>query len=134
MVYTNLQFRGDFPRTDNSDGNRAGQEIALQLRQGMADRGLHVTEPVQEDWGWCFYVTLDGWRMLVGCGAHPDDADGWLCFVDKPRISLRRLFVPFAPALEQVANVMHAIIADDLRSYQRRWWTDEHGLAQPVEC
>ncbi len=134
MGYTNLQFRGDFSRPDKTDGHRAGQELAELLHQGMAGRGLAVTEPVQEDWGWCFYASLDGWRMLVGCGAHPDDADGWLCFVDKPGFSLRGLFVSSASAVDQVASAMHAIIAGDPRSYQRRWWADAHGIGEAIAC
>lgn len=49
-------------------------------------------EPVQEDWGWCFGVTVGQRNFLIGVGlCEEDDAQNrWLVFIDSQLGLLKR--------------------------------------------
>ena len=136
MIYTNLEFRADYPQSELPDADPAGLDIALYVSGVMNGQGFATTSAIQEDWGWSFFVTIDGFRVLVGCGAYPEYEDGWLCFVDVPKFHWRVLLKRKAAkaALGKSGAILHDAFSRNPRCYDRKWWTDKTGISPMVEC
>lgn len=51
-----------------------GEDLAHWLRAKLAERGLEVDEPGQEDWGWYIRARHRGCWYFVGVGGNADEA------------------------------------------------------------
>lgn len=62
-------------------------------------------EPIQEDWGWCFGVTVGQRNFLVGVGLYEDDdvPNRWLVFIDSQLGSVKRKLLGQADQAEHMA-------------------------------
>ena len=74
-----------------------GEDLAAWLRGRLAEKGLGVTEPDQEDWGWYIEVSYEGGSYFIGVGGNADEAGGdsdrgeWRIMVEKHRSLWDRL-------------------------------------------
>ena len=74
-----------------------GDDAARWFVQELRARGLSVTEPDQEDWGWYFDAELGGAGYFVGVGGNRDDEAAstnrgqWRLMVQKHRTLWEKL-------------------------------------------
>jgi hypothetical protein len=77
-----------------------GEDFALWLQPRLAERGLTVSEPIQEDWGWVLLASLVNDKFTISI-AVMDESIGqvpgnWRIGVDyeKPLNPIRKWFKP----------------------------------------
>lgn len=73
-----------------------GEDLAEWLRGRLAEKGMEVSEPGQEDWGWYVGVTYKGESYFVGVGGNADESPAgnrgeWRIMVERRRPLWRRL-------------------------------------------
>jgi hypothetical protein len=97
---TTDRFKASTPGPNFINPRCFGEDFALWLRPRLAEQGLAVSEPIQEDWGWVILVTLAGHTFTVSIGVM-DESIGqvpadWRIGVDheKPHNRIRTWFKP----------------------------------------
>jgi len=92
-----------------------GEDFAAWLRQQLADlaaAGFELSDPIQEDYGWGFWVTRDRdpfWIALSFCGEGPTEGPAeWIVSVD------------YDPGLNVIKRLFHRPDAAALRLLRAR--------------
>jgi hypothetical protein len=94
---THVTFRCDQFLPDGEDRampspEPSGKRAADFLAAGLRGRGFEPHEPIAEDWGWVIPIRNERFDLWVGCGKYGDHPDGFLCFIEPHRPTIRRLF------------------------------------------
>jgi hypothetical protein len=50
-----------------------GEDAAAWLRARLVERGVEVSEPAQEDWGWYLGADRQGRSYFIGIGGNPEE-------------------------------------------------------------
>jgi len=83
-------------------------------------------EPIQEDWGWCFGVTVGQRSFLVGVGLYEDDdvPNRWLVFIDSQLDSLKRKLFGQTDQAEhlRVCEAIDQVLKGELSVSEIRWF------------
>jgi hypothetical protein len=75
-----------------------GEDLAAWLRGKLLEKGLEVTAPDQEDWGWYIEADYEGCRYFIGVGGNADEAEGnkdqgeWRIMMETHRPVWKKLF------------------------------------------
>jgi hypothetical protein len=127
---THVEFRSDAfaaePGEDRQvNPGRWGKALARYLRAELTQRGLPGGEPYAEDWGWAIPIDNEKFALWVGCGnldAHPD---GYLCFIEPGKPTVRKLFakIDATQRVEEVAIALEAALLAHGRVRELRWWS-----------
>jgi hypothetical protein len=114
-------------RDEDIDKWRVGGDCAgwFYVRLLLAERIQHYCEPVMEDWGWTFAVSVDGVRVCVNVWAFYEIENCWL-FGLEPK---RRLFQRQSPETlletkEAVCDALAAIMMADPRIVRSSWFAE----------
>lgn len=91
MIRTNVRFKSDaFREQEREAGHvnpgRFGSELAIWLRDRLAECELMVSEPTPEDWGWVLIVRHKNRSFLLGCGNVQGEDQRWLVFLEPPPV------------------------------------------------
>jgi hypothetical protein len=97
-----------------------GEDFAAWLQDKLARVALSVSDPIQEDWGWCLVATEAGRRFTVSVGVM-DDSIGqvpaeWRVGVsyERPMNGLKGMILPVPVALlEAVGEKLHTVLAGE---------------------
>jgi hypothetical protein len=95
-----------------------GEDFAAWLATDLGRAGLAVSEPIQEDWGWCLVAVADGKRFTVSVGIM-DESIGqvpaeWRVGVayERPMNGLMSMFKPVPTALlESIGTTLRSALA-----------------------
>jgi len=74
-----------------------GEDLAAWLRGKLREKGIEMSEPDQEDWGWYISGTFKGNDYFVGIGGNADEASDeknqgeWRIMVEKRRSVWQKL-------------------------------------------
>ena len=49
-----------------------GEDFALWLAFALRNGGYSVSDPIQEDWGWCLILTSEGHKFMLAIGIEDD--------------------------------------------------------------
>ena len=97
---TTDRFEASTPGANFINPGCFGEDFALWLQPLLAERGLEVSEPIQEDWGWVILVTLAGHKFTISIGVM-DESIGkvpanWRIGIayEKPLNRIRTWFKP----------------------------------------
>lgn len=83
-------------------------------------------EPVMEDWGWVFAVTVDDVEVSVNVRAFYELENCWLFGLESKGGWLRGASSEKRNAAKDVvANALEAILAADTRIVKRAWFDDD---------
>jgi hypothetical protein len=133
-VRTQLEFRSPaFPALPGEDEQinpgRWGKRLADYLRAELTARGFTGGEPYAEDWGWAIPLDNPDYPLWVGCGNLDGDEDGFLCFIEPSKPTVRKLFKKFdvRDRVEQVAVAIEQILTGNPQVRDLRWWRDGAG-------
>lgn len=139
--FNQKERRPNFINDDNF-GEDLAQWIIAKLSQEsdiLAD-----SDPLQEDWGWLVYVSVDQVSGHIGLGAYQVETlegvnDGWMCFLEMPRNKKPSLLLNKAKADEynfqiQVASrkilqAFNAILRNSPSISQIRWHNEADFLS-----
>jgi hypothetical protein len=95
------------------------------VRLLLVDQIRPDCDPVMEDWGWTFAVSVDGLRVRVSVWAFFEIENCWLFGLEakggwfRPRSRKRRI-----AAKEAVARALESIMEADSRMAKRSWFAD----------
>jgi hypothetical protein len=91
LLFTTDRFNLSQPRDYFVNECCYGDDAARWLVEQLQARGLTVTEPDQEDWGWYFDAQFNGASYFIGVGRNSDhdrsrpDFGEWRLMVQKHR-------------------------------------------------
>ncbi len=95
-----------------------GEDFAVWLRVALLQDGLSVSDPIQEDWGWCLIMTEAGRKFTLAIGVM-DESIGispaeWRIGISYER-AMNGLLSFFQPAplaqFDHLAGKLEAILA-----------------------
>jgi hypothetical protein len=129
---SHVEFRSDaFARgvdeDDEVNPGRYGKSVASWVKAELTERGVAMGPLVAEDWGWRVRVLDSPFPTWIGCGSHEEHDDGWLCFIDPHRPTIRRGLrtVDATEVIERVALALDAALRAHPGVRALRWWSDE---------
>jgi hypothetical protein len=110
-----------FNSTESKPHERCfGEDFAAWLQHNLTRAEVDVSEPIQEDWGWCLVATEAGRKFTVSVGVM-DESIGqvpaeWRVGVsyERPMNGLKGFFLPVPVALlEMVSAKLHSVLANE---------------------
>jgi len=129
---THVEFRSDkFPpyvgEEDQVNPNIWGKRLAEYLEITLRKQGIETEEIYSEDWGWSVPIKNDEFTMWIGCGHYQEYENGYLCFVEPSKPTIRKWFkkIDIRDRIENVTNALNSILTSDPEIHGVRWWTDE---------
>jgi hypothetical protein len=97
LIFSTDRFNLSQPREYFINDCCYGDDAARWFVEQLRARGLTVTEPGQEDWGWYFDAQSGGAAYFVGVGGNSDDETSgtnqgqWRLIVEKHRTIWEKL-------------------------------------------
>jgi hypothetical protein len=97
LIFSTDRFNLSEPREYFINDCCYGDDAARWLAERLRARGLTVTDPDQEDWGWYFDAEFNGAAYFVGVGGNSDDETSpsnrgeWRLMVQKHRTLWQKL-------------------------------------------
>jgi len=130
---THVEFRSSaFPPYEGEEEQinpgRYGRRLAEFLQEELSQQGIPTEEIYSEDWGWAVPIVNEAFTLWVGCGNYDEYPDGFLCFIEPSKPSVRRGLFKKIDTTATVENLAAAIekallARPDVR--ELRWWSNE---------
>ena len=130
---THVEFRSSaFPPYEGEEEQinpgRYGRRLAEFLQKELSQQGIPTEEIYSEDWGWAVPIVNEAFTLWVGCGNYDEYPDGFLCFIEPSKPSVRRGLFKKIDTTATVENLAAAIekallARPDVR--ELRWWSNE---------
>lgn len=129
---THVEFRSTaFPSYDGEDDEinpgRYGKRVAELLVRELKQKGFQPLEPIAEDWGWVVPITNEHFPLWIGCSNDEEHSDGFLCFIEPHRPTLRRF--PFLRMIDTTARVtalqqaIDEVLSAEPAITNKHWWS-----------
>lgn len=127
-----MEFRSRaFPRgvdeDDEVNPGCYGKSVAAWIKVELSARGVAMGRLLPEDWGWRVQVADSPFPTWIGCGSYLEFDDGWLCFLDPHKPTIRRGLrkVDATEVIERVGSALDAALRAHPGVHDVRWWSDE---------
>ncbi len=126
----------DFPPYPGEDQQlnpgRYGIRLAEFLAQELPAYGFPVESLTVEMWGVRVGLQHADYPLWVGCGNYEAHENGFLCFIEPAKPTVRKWFrkLPNAPTVERLATAIESILQGSGKVSQLRWWS-ENELRRP---
>jgi len=128
---SHVEFRSKaFPACPGEESEvnpgRWGKALAEYLRLELSNRGEPAGVPYAEDWGWAVPLHSEEFPLWVGCGNHEEYSDGYLCFIEPSKPTVRKLFrkVDTTQRVAKVAAALDAALRAHPEIRDIRWWSE----------
>jgi hypothetical protein len=116
-----------------------GKRLAEFLRNGLRGEGFVTKELIAEDWGWVVPIVNAEFPIWIGCGRYQEYPDGFLCFIQPHKPSVRRLLktIDTQGRVAELQKAMDKVLMEQAGIRAKRWWTYEEfnkralGIADP---
>jgi hypothetical protein len=111
---TQIEFKSNaFPPYPDEGGQvnpgRYGKRLAEFLAGDLGRRGFDVQGVRPEDWGWAVDLKNDDFPLWVGCGNYEEFADGFLCFIEPSKPTIKKGWlskIETVPTVERLASAL----------------------------
>ncbi len=128
---THLEFRSAaFPACEGEDEQvnpgRHGRRLAEFLHEALPKHGVATEDIYAEDWGWAVPVAHKDFAVWVGCGNYEEYPDGYLCFIEPSKPTIRKWVVKkidTTAVVERVASAVENALAESGNVTDLRWWS-----------
>lgn len=114
-------------RDEDIDAWFVGGDCAcwFYVRLLLSGRIHQESDPVMEDWGWTFAVSVDGIKVRVNVWAFYEIENCWLFGLEsKGGWFSQSSSEKQIAAKEVIANALETIMADDERIVKRAWFAE----------
>jgi len=129
---THVEFRSDkFPpyegEGDEINPDLWGRRLGEYLKEKLIGYGIETGDLIAEDWGWCLPVKNKTFSMWIGCGHYQEYPNGYLCFVEPSKPTIRRLFKKIDTTVQvgRVVEALGKILESDREITDLRWWDED---------
>jgi len=126
---THVEFRSNsFPGVPEEDAivnpGRWGKRLAEYLHAELSKHGFPGTAPYLEDWGWAVPITNTAFPLWMGCGNYEEFPDGFLCFIEPSKPTVRKLFrkIDTTERVAALADCLDKILRSHREIHSIRWW------------
>lgn len=117
LLVTTDKFEAATPGPHFINANCFGEDFAKWLQQRFGERGVVISEPTQENWGWALIATADDYNFTISIGIM-DESIGmvpatWRVGVnyEKGMNSFRKWFkAPPVATLESLFHELQTIV------------------------
>lgn len=130
MLRTHIELRSeDFPAEPGEEAKinpgRWGMALARYLRTELTARGFTGGEPSFEDWGVHIPLNNDDFPLWVGCGNYDEYPDGFLCFIEPNKATVRKWHrkVDTSRRVEALADALESALRAHPAIGSLRWWS-----------
>ncbi len=106
---------------------RYGKRLAEFLAGELGKRGFDVQGIRSEDWGWAVDLKNEAFPLWVGCGNYEEFADGFLCFIEPSKPTIKKgLFskIETGSTVERLASALENSLSESGKVSDIRWWAD----------
>jgi len=128
---THVEFRSSsFPACDGEEDEinpgRWGKRLAQYLKSKIEDENIPTDEIYTEDWGVALPIKNDKFPMWIGCGNYKEHEDGFLCFIEPSKPTVRRWLrqIDTTARVTQIAGVLNKILLESPEIRDVRWWDE----------
>jgi hypothetical protein len=128
---THVEFRSSaFPAYDGEDAainpGRWGKRLAEFLQRRFEEEKIPTEKIYFEDWGVAVPIKNEGFAIWIGCGNYEEYKDGFLCFIEPSKPTIRRWLrkIDTVPAVSKIADSLDRILRRNPEIHDIRWWTD----------
>ena len=100
--------------------------MAEFLRQKLEEEKIQ-TEPIYfEDWGVALPIKNESFPIWIGCGNYEEHEDGFLCFIEPSKPSVRRWFrkIDTVPMISRIADSLDKILRGHPEIRDVWWWSE----------
>ena len=100
--------------------------MAEYLRAELTIRGEPGGAPYAEDWGWGVPLLNEDFPLWVGCGNYEEYPDGFLCFIEPSKPSIRKFFrkIDTTQRVAKVAEALDGALRAHPEIRNIRWWSE----------
>jgi len=118
---THVEFRSDkFPpyegEEDQINPDLWGKRLGEYLKEKLIGHGIETGDLIAEDWGWRLPVKNETFSMWIGCGHYQEYPNGYLCFVEPSKPTIR---------VGRVVEALGKILESDRDITDVRWWDED---------
>jgi hypothetical protein len=131
MARTYLLFKTDLfvlrQRDDDINKWFVGGDCAgwFYVRLLLQDRIEPSREPIMEDWGWTFVVSVDGVKVWINVWAFFEIESCWLFGLEAKKHFFRRQSPEVSAAAKAVvSHALTTIVAADQRVFKHQWFPE----------
>jgi len=125
---TQVEFRSDkFPPYEGEqqqiNPGLWGKRLAEYLKEKLAAQGIQNHDLIPEDWGWCLPGKNNAFPMWIGCGHYQEYPNGYLCFVEPSKPTIRKWFkkIDTTHQVGRVTKALEKILTSDPDITNTRW-------------
>ena len=136
-MLTHVEFRSDrFPpyegEQEEVNPDLWGKRLAEFIGDGLRKEGFESSEPFSEDWGWVVPIRNPQFSLWIGCGRYQEYPDGFLCFIEPHKPSIRKLFkkVDTREPVSALQAALDRVLSEDAGIRSKRWWTYDEFMRQ----
>lgn len=128
---THVEFQSKaFPayegEEDEINPGRWGKRLAEFLKGKLEEANIPTNDIYFEDWGVGLPIGNAEFPMWIGCGNYDEYEDGFLCFIEPSKPTIRRWFrkIDTTAKVEEIAKALNYILINSPEIYDVRWWTE----------
>jgi len=128
---THIEFLSEaFPPYESEEEQinpgRYGKRLADFLADGLKNHNFQVTSVSPEDWGWMVELENTEFPLWVGCGNYEEYANGFLCFIEPSKPTIRKWFkkIKTTDVVERLASAIESILEQSNEISNIRWWSE----------
>lgn len=128
---THIEFLSEaFPPYEDEEEQvnpgRHGKRLADFLANGLKSYNFQVTSVTPEDWGWMVELENEEFPLWVGCGNYEEYANGFLCFIEPSKPTIRKWFkkIETTETVEKLASAIQSILEQSGKTSNIRWWSE----------
>ena len=131
-MLTHVEFRSNaFPAYQSEEEEinpgRFGKRLAEFLVEGLKERGEHVADLIDDDWGWIIPVANAQFRLWIGVGNYGEYPDGFLCFIEPQKEYVRKFFkkIPTADRVARLRENIDSVLRSSSKIREIKWWSHD---------
>ena len=128
---THIEFKSSaFPAYEGEEGEINpgcwGKRLAEFIKLKLEEEKIGTEDIYSEDWGVAVPIKNVDFPIWIGCGNSDESKDGFLCFIEPSKPSIRRWFRKIDTTLKvsRVSDALDKILRSHPDIREVRWWSE----------
>ena len=128
---THIEFKSSaFPAYEGEEEElnpgRWGRRLAEFIKSKLEEEKIETEDIYSEDWGIAVPIKNDDFPIWIGCGNSEESEDGFLCFIEPSKPSIRRWFwkIDTTSKVSKISDALDKILRSHSEIHEIRWWAE----------